>query len=143
MGSSVREEKHATDRWQVGFKMLPRWRLDGEGPVWHKLFRRVRYHEADVLVFEHSSAQHLITPLGIKRGFKPEVPEAAQGLDPKSLCHPRRRINVLFPNRLSIRSTASKAVWLRRSRAGLSSITSRLPRRPVSAIISMHSCASR
>jgi hypothetical protein len=53
------------------------------------------------------------------------------------------RIRVLLPNRLSMRSTANKAVWLRRSSAGLSSITSRLARRPVSAIISMHSCASR
>ncbi len=53
------------------------------------------------------------------------------------------RIRVLLPNRLSIRSTASSAVLLRRSSAGLSSITSRLASRPVSAIISMHSCASR
>ena len=57
--------------------------------------------------------------------------------------HPQARINVLLPNRLSIRSTASTAVLLRTSSAGLSSITSRLARRPLSAIISMHSCASR
>ena len=40
--------------------------------------------EADVLEFEHSSAQNLMTLLGIKRDFKPEVPEAAQGLDAKA-----------------------------------------------------------
>jgi hypothetical protein len=72
------------DRWQVSLKTLRRWRLDGEGPVWHKLFRHVRYHEAEVLEFEHSSAQHLMTLLDIKRKFKPEVPEAAQGLDAKA-----------------------------------------------------------
>ena len=71
----VMTEKHVVDRWQ----------LDGEGPIWHKLFRHVRYHEVDVLEFEHSSAQHLMTLLGIKRDFKPvEVPEAAQGLDAKA-----------------------------------------------------------
>jgi hypothetical protein len=53
------------------------------------------------------------------------------------------RINVLLPNRLAIRSTASSAVWLRTSSAGFSSATSSEARRPVSAIISMHSCASR
>src|SRR6218665_1079644 len=46
--------------------------------------RHVRYHEADVLQFEHNSAQHLMTLLGFKRGFKPEVPEAVQGLDAKA-----------------------------------------------------------
>lgn len=80
----VMTEKHLADRWQVSLHTLRRWRLDGEGPVWHKLFRHVRYHEADVLEFEHSSAQHLMTLLGIKRGFKPEEPEAAQGLDAKA-----------------------------------------------------------
>lgn len=80
----VMTEKHLADRWQVSLHTLRRWRLDGEGPVWHKLFRHVRYHEADVLEFEHSSAQHLMTLLGIKRDFKPEEPEAAQGLDAKA-----------------------------------------------------------
>ena len=93
MGSSVQEkkmhypvmtEKQVADRWQISLKTLRRWRLDGEGSVWHKLFRHVRYHEADVLEFEHCSAQHLMTLLGIKRDFKPEVPEAAQGLDAKA-----------------------------------------------------------
>ena len=80
----VMTEKHVADRWQVSLKTLRRWRLDGEGPVWHKLFRRVRYHEADVLEFEHSSAQHLMTLLGIKRDFTPEVSKATQCLDAKA-----------------------------------------------------------
>ena len=42
------------------------------------------YHDADVLAFEQRSAQHLMTMLGIERDFKPEVPEAAQGLDAKA-----------------------------------------------------------
>ena len=53
----VMTEKQVADRWQISLKTLRRWRLDGEGPVWHKLFRHVRYHEADVLEFEHSSAK--------------------------------------------------------------------------------------
>ena len=59
---------------------------------------------------------------------------------PACLC---MRIRVLLPNKLSTRSTASSAVMFRRSRAGLSSTMSSEPSRPVSAIISMHSCASR
>lgn len=49
------------------------------------------------------------------------------------------RCRVLLPNRDSTRSTASSAVALRTSRAGLSSTRSREASRPVSAIISMHS----
>lgn len=90
MGSSVQEkemhypvmtEKHPADRWQVSLKTLRRWRLDGEGPVWHKLFRQVRYHDADVLKFEQRSAQHLMTMLSINREFKPAEPEATLGQD--------------------------------------------------------------
>jgi len=88
MGSSVQEkkmhypvmtEKHLADRWQVSLKTLRRWRLDGEGPVWHKLFRQVRYHDADILEFEQRSAQHLMTMLGITREFKPAEPDAPLG----------------------------------------------------------------
>ena len=39
----VMTEKHVANRWQVSLKTLRRWRLDGEGSVWHKLFRHVRY----------------------------------------------------------------------------------------------------
>lgn len=53
------------------------------------------------------------------------------------------RIRVLLPNRLSTRSTASTAVLLCSSNAGLSSMMSSEPSPPRSAIISMHSCASR
>lgn len=53
------------------------------------------------------------------------------------------RIRVLLPNNDSIRSTATLAVLFCRSSAGLSSITSSEAMRPVSAIISMHSWASR
>jgi hypothetical protein len=98
MGSSVQEkkmhypvmtEKHLAERWQVSLKTLRRWRLDGEGPVWHKLFRQVRYHDADVLEFEQRSAQHLLTMLGITRGFKPAEPEATlgQGLGAEAESH--------------------------------------------------------
>jgi len=80
----VMTEKHLADRWQVSLKTLRRWRFDGEGPVWHKLFRHVRYHEANVLEFEQRSAQHLMTMLGIKRDFKPAAPEAGQGIDAKA-----------------------------------------------------------
>ena len=58
-------EKHVADRWQASLKTLRRRRLDNEGPVWHKLFRHVRYHEADILEFERRGAQHLMILLGI------------------------------------------------------------------------------
>lgn len=77
----VMTEKHLADRWQVSPKTLRRWRLDNEGPVWHKLFRHVRYHEADILEFEHRSAQHLMTLLGINRDFKPADVEVGEELD--------------------------------------------------------------
>ena len=53
------------------------------------------------------------------------------------------RIRVLLPKSDSMRSTATSAVRLRSSNAGFSSMTSSEARRPVSAIISMHSWASR
>lgn len=98
MGASVLEkkmhcpvmtEKHLADRWQVSLKTLRRWRLDNEGPIWHKLFRHVRYHEADILEFERRSAQHLMTLLGINREFKPAEPDATlgQGLDAETDSH--------------------------------------------------------
>jgi len=85
----VMTEKHLADRWQVSLKTLRRWRLDGEGPVWHKLFRQVRYHDADILEFERRSAQHLMTMLGINREFKPAEPDATldQGPDAEAGSH--------------------------------------------------------
>jgi hypothetical protein len=96
MGSSVQEktmhypvmtEKHLADRWRFSIKTLQRWRLNGEGPLWHKLFCHVRYHEADILEFEHRSAQHLMTLLGINREFKPVKPDADQDLDAETAGH--------------------------------------------------------
>ena len=55
----------------------------------------------------------------------------------------RSRISVLLPNSDSTRSTASRAVLLRTSSAGFSSTMSSEARQPLSAIISMHNCASR
>ena len=87
----VMTEKHLADRWQVSLKTLRRWRLDNEGPTWHKLFRHVRYHEADVVEFERRSAQHLMTLLGINREFKPAEPDANdaqdQGLNTEAESH--------------------------------------------------------
>jgi len=71
----VMTEKHVADRWQVSLKTLRRWRLDGDGPAWHKLFRHVQHYEADVLDFEHGSAQHLMTLLGLSgRKWRPGWP---------------------------------------------------------------------
>lgn len=67
----VMTEKHLADRWQISLKTLRRWRLDNEGLVWYKLFRHVRYHEADILEVERRSTQHPMTLLGINREFKP------------------------------------------------------------------------
>ena len=60
----VMTERQLAFRWKISLKTLRRWRLDGEGPVWHKLFQHVRYHEADVLEFERQSAQHWTAILG-------------------------------------------------------------------------------
>ena len=77
----VMTEKHIADRWQVSLKTLRRWRLDGEGPVWHKLFRSVRYHEADDLEFERRGTQHLMALLGIHREFKPADEDLGEAFD--------------------------------------------------------------
>lgn len=77
----VMTEKQVADRWQVSLKTLRRWRLDGEGPVWHKLFRHVRYHEGDVLEFERRGAQHLMTLLGVSREFKPADEDVGEAFD--------------------------------------------------------------
>ena len=53
------------------------------------------------------------------------------------------RASVEAPNRLCTNSTASSAVRLRTSSAGLISTTSSEPSWPVSAIISMHNWISR
>ena len=66
------------DRWQVSLKTLRRWRFDGEGPVWHKVFRHVRYHEADDLEFERSSAQHLMRTAERERKRLPRHLQEAQ-----------------------------------------------------------------
>lgn len=67
MGASVLEkkmhypvmtERQIAARWRISVKTLRRWRLDNEGPIWHKLFHHVRYHEADIFEFERQSAQH-------------------------------------------------------------------------------------
>lgn len=73
MGASVLEkkmhypvmtERQVAFRWKISLKTLRRWRLDGEGPIWHKLFQHVRYHEADIFEFERQSAQHWTAILG-------------------------------------------------------------------------------
>ena len=79
MHYTVMTDKHLAERWQVSLKTLRRWQLDGEGPVWHKLFRQVRYHDADILEFEQRSAQHLMAMPGITREFNPAEPEATLG----------------------------------------------------------------
>ncbi len=79
----VMTERQIAARWKVSLKTLRRWRRDGEGPVWHKLFHHVRYHEADVLEFERQGAQHWQTILG-ERERVPRVvthPPKADGDD--------------------------------------------------------------
>lgn len=83
----VMTEKHVADRWQVTLKTLRRWRLDGQGPIWHKLFRHVRYHEVDILEFERRSAQFLMTLLGIDREFKPADEDVGAAFDAQGSRH--------------------------------------------------------
>lgn len=42
----VMTEKHLADRWQVSLKTLRRWRLDGEGPVWHGFSISAESHDS-------------------------------------------------------------------------------------------------
>lgn len=51
----VMTERQLVARWKISLKNLRRWRIDNEGPTWHKLIQHVRYHEADVLDFERQS----------------------------------------------------------------------------------------
>lgn len=60
----VMTERQVAVRWKTSLKTLRRWRLDNEGPVWHKLFHHVRYHEEDILEFERQSAQYWMAILG-------------------------------------------------------------------------------
>jgi len=99
MGSSALEkkmhypvmtERQVAVRWKISLKTLRRWRLDNEGPIWHKLFHHVRYHEADILEFERQSAQHWMAILGDgervpravthppKNADDPQLPDAAE-----------------------------------------------------------------
>jgi hypothetical protein len=60
----VMTERQVALRWKISLRTLRRWRLDNEGPIWHKLFHHVRYHEADIIEFERQSAQHWMAILG-------------------------------------------------------------------------------
>ena len=60
----VMTERQVAIRWRISVKTLRRWRLGNDGPVWHKLFHHVRYHEVDILEFERQSAQHWMAILG-------------------------------------------------------------------------------
>ncbi len=81
MRQPVMTERQPADRWQASLKPLRRWRLDNQAPAWHRLFRYVRYHEADVLEFERRSAQHLMTLLGINREFRPADEDVGAAFD--------------------------------------------------------------
>lgn len=63
MDYPVMNEWQLAHRWKLSTKTLRRWRASGEGPRWHKLFKLVRYHKADVLEFERLGAQHWSTIL--------------------------------------------------------------------------------
>ena len=54
----VMTEQQVAARWKVSLKTMRRWRQDKVGSAWHKFFRHVCYHEADVYDFEQQSAQH-------------------------------------------------------------------------------------
>lgn len=79
--------RHLADRWKVSLKILQRGQLDGEGLVWHKLFRHIRNHESDIIDFERLSAQHLMTLLGINRKFKPADEDLGEAFDAQGNRH--------------------------------------------------------
>ena len=59
----VMTERQIATRWKISVKTVRRWRTTGCGPRWHKLFKLVRYHRADVLEFERRGAQFWTTIL--------------------------------------------------------------------------------
>ena len=93
------------------------------------------------------SPQFLIASVSHRLDHSPNRPDPiADRLDqcaPARPAPPHSRAKVDLPNRLSTRSIATSAVPLSRSRIGLSSTISSEPMRPLSAIISIASCASR
>ena len=77
----VMTEKQLAARWKISVKTLHRWRADKVGPVWHKLFRYVRYHESDILDFERQSAQHWMSFLGRDESAPIVLTPMASGAD--------------------------------------------------------------
>ncbi|MFM8556206.1 MAG: helix-turn-helix domain-containing protein, partial [Betaproteobacteria bacterium] len=100
----VMTERQLALRWKISLKTLRRWRLDGEGPIWHKLFQHVRYHEADVLEFERVSAQHWTAILGDVELVPRAVihPPKAKG-DPQPPIPPSPNCSTSAPRRSSRR----------------------------------------
>ena len=111
---------------------------------------RQRGHADHASALQTSSARHCQQP-GVAARYarsgpgmpKDKTNESDQATRNEHYRPDGLRISVLLPNSDSIRSTATSAVRFLMSSAGFSSITSSEPRRPVSAIISMHNCASR
>lgn len=65
----VLTENQLALKWQLSTKTLRRWRLNNTGPIWHKLFGRVRYHEHDIIEFEKLSSQY-VSPLMVDNNSK-------------------------------------------------------------------------
>ena len=54
----IMNETQVAFRWKISLKTLRRWRSENTGPMFHKCFGRVRYHESDVLEYERQGVKH-------------------------------------------------------------------------------------
>ena len=59
-GRSHLNEMELAKRWEMSHRTLQRWRMDGRGPVYLKLGKRVNYPLNAVIAFENC-VQHVST----------------------------------------------------------------------------------
>jgi hypothetical protein len=94
----VMTEKHVADLWQISLKTLRRWRLNNEGPVWHKLFRH-RSQEAHLL---DAVVQRAVRVLRLHREFELHNGNQRQHISPCA---------IVVPSGIS-RCARSTSTWL-------------------------------
>jgi len=57
-------EQHVAELTELSVRTLQKWRLTGEGPVFVKLGRAVRYREEDIDAFLEACARRSTSDLG-------------------------------------------------------------------------------
>lgn len=60
--SDVLSDREAHDFLRLRYGTLPRWRMEGRGPAWSRMGRRVAYLRADLLAFLAANRVEPVTP---------------------------------------------------------------------------------